>query len=125
MKRATRTTRKQCRKQVLAVEINVSRIVPELSHLNEATVSVAPEFWRPKPPAAAKPKAAAAAEAMRAFPGTFPILDCETMSGTFYELRARDSSKSRASGDTSLPQSTPETQLRIEDLRRPAESSQP
>ena len=48
---------------VLAVEINVSRIVPELSHLNEATVSVAPEFWRPKPPAAAKPKATAAAEA--------------------------------------------------------------
>jgi hypothetical protein len=48
---------------VLAVEINVSRIVPELSHLSEATVSVAPEFWRPKPPVAAKPKAAAAAEA--------------------------------------------------------------
>jgi len=48
---------------VLSNEINVSRIVPELSHLNEATVSVAPEFWRPKPPAAAKPKATAAAEA--------------------------------------------------------------
>ena len=48
---------------VLAVEINVSRIVAELSHLNEATVSVAPEFWRPKPPAAAKPKASAPAEA--------------------------------------------------------------
>lgn len=44
---------------VLAAEINVSRVVPELSHLNEATVSVAPEFWRPKPPAAAKPKATA------------------------------------------------------------------
>jgi len=48
---------------VLSVEINVSRIVPELSHLSEATVSVAPDFWRPKPPVAAKPKAAAAAEA--------------------------------------------------------------
>ena len=48
---------------VLAVEINVSRIVPELSHLSEATVSVAPDFWRPKPPVAAKPKVAAAAEA--------------------------------------------------------------
>ncbi len=47
---------------VLSTEINVSRIVPELSHLNEAMVSVAPEFWRPKPPVAAKPKAAAAAE---------------------------------------------------------------
>jgi len=48
---------------VLSVEINVSRIVPELSHLSEAMVSVAPEFWRPKPPAAAKPKATAASEA--------------------------------------------------------------
>ena len=47
---------------VLSAEINVSRIVPELSHLNEAMVSVAPEFWRPKPPAAAKPKAAAEAK---------------------------------------------------------------
>jgi hypothetical protein len=48
---------------VLSTEINVSRIVPELSHLNETMVSVAPEFWRPKPPVAAKPKAAAPAEA--------------------------------------------------------------
>jgi hypothetical protein len=48
---------------VLSVEINIARIVPELSHLSEAIVSVAPEFWRPKPPAAAKPKAPAAAEA--------------------------------------------------------------
>jgi hypothetical protein len=48
---------------VLSNEINVSRIVPELSHLNETVVSVAPEFWRPKPVVAAKPKATAAAEA--------------------------------------------------------------
>jgi len=48
---------------VLSVEINVSRIVPELSHLSEAMVSVAPEFWKPKPAVAAKPKATAAAEA--------------------------------------------------------------
>jgi hypothetical protein len=48
---------------VLSNEINVSRIVPELSHMNEAVVSVAPEFWRPKPPVAAKPKATTAAEA--------------------------------------------------------------
>jgi hypothetical protein len=47
---------------VLSVEINVSRIVPELSHLSEAMVSVAPEFWRPKPAVAAKPKAAAEAK---------------------------------------------------------------
>jgi hypothetical protein len=58
-----RNYQKTVSEAVLAVEINVSRIVPELSHLNEATVSVAPEFWRPKPPAAAKPKATAAAEA--------------------------------------------------------------
>jgi hypothetical protein len=44
---------------VLSTEINVSRIVPELSHLNDAMVSVAPEFWRPMPPAAAKAKASA------------------------------------------------------------------
>jgi hypothetical protein len=48
---------------VLSAEINVSRVVPELSHLNETVVSVAPDFWRPKPSAAAKPKATAAAEA--------------------------------------------------------------
>ena len=47
---------------VLSTEINVLRIVPELSHLTEAMVSVAPEFWRPKPPAAVKPKAAAEAK---------------------------------------------------------------
>jgi len=58
-----RTYQKTVSEVVLAVEINVSRIVPELSYLSEATVAVAPEFWRPKPPAAAKPKAAAAAEA--------------------------------------------------------------
>ena len=46
---------------VVSAEITVSRVVPELSHLNEATVSVAPEFWKPKPTTAAKPKAATAA----------------------------------------------------------------
>ena len=58
-----RNYQKTVSEAVLSVEINVSRIVPELSHLNEAMVSVAPEFWRPKPPVAAKPKATAAAEA--------------------------------------------------------------
>jgi len=58
-----RNYQKTVSEAVLAVEINVSRIVPELSHLSEATVSVAPDFWRPKPPVAAKPKVAAAAEA--------------------------------------------------------------
>src|SRR5262245_34809233 len=47
---------------VLSTEINVSRIVPELSHLNEAMVSVAPDFWRPKPVMAAKPKPAEVAK---------------------------------------------------------------
>ena len=46
---------------VVSAEITVSRIVPELSYLNETVVSVAPEFWKPKAAAAAKPKPAAAA----------------------------------------------------------------
>lgn len=58
-----KTYQKTVSEAVLSVEINVSRIVPELSHMNEAMVSVAPEFWRPKPPVAAKPKPTAAAEA--------------------------------------------------------------
>ena len=58
-----RSYQKTVSEAVLSVEINVSRIVPELSHLNETVVSVAPEFWRPKPAVAAKPKATAAAEA--------------------------------------------------------------
>jgi hypothetical protein len=46
---------------VVSAEITVSRIVPELSHLNDAMVSVAPEFWKPKAAVAAKPKPATAA----------------------------------------------------------------
>lgn len=42
---------------VLDVEVTIYRIVPELSSMNESVVSVAPEFWRPKRPAPAKPKA--------------------------------------------------------------------
>ncbi len=46
---------------VVSAEITVSRVVPELSYLNDAMVSVAPEFWKPKAAAAAKPKPAPAA----------------------------------------------------------------
>ena len=47
---------------VASTEINISRIVPELSHLNEAIVSVAPDFWKPKPVMAAKAKPAEVAK---------------------------------------------------------------
>ena len=46
---------------VLDSEVAIYRIVPELSNMNEAVVSVAPDFWRPKPPALVKPKATTAA----------------------------------------------------------------
>ena len=51
---------------VTSAEITVSRVVPELSHLNEAMVSVAPDFWKPKASVAAKPKTAAAASQAKA-----------------------------------------------------------
>ena len=46
---------------VLYSETNISRFVPELSNPPEGVVSAAPDFWRPKPPAAAKPKKSAEA----------------------------------------------------------------
>ncbi|HEV2176573.1 MAG TPA: hypothetical protein VGW33_05145 [Terriglobia bacterium] len=43
-------------------ETIISRVVPEESNPPEEVVAVAPDFWRPKPPAAAKPKPKAAAK---------------------------------------------------------------
>ncbi len=44
------------RDAVLGTESYIARFVPELSNPAESIASVAPEFWRPKPPAPAKPK---------------------------------------------------------------------
>ncbi len=41
---------------VLTTEIIIARYAPELSNAPEAVVAVDPGFWKPKPPAAAKPK---------------------------------------------------------------------
>ena len=46
------------REAVFNTETYLNRYVPELSNPPEEIVSVAPEFWRPKPPAAPKSKAA-------------------------------------------------------------------
>jgi hypothetical protein len=48
---------------VLNAEVTIFRIVPELSRMPESVVSAAPDFWKPKPAAPAKPKMAAAAPA--------------------------------------------------------------
>ncbi|HEV2494331.1 MAG TPA: antibiotic biosynthesis monooxygenase [Terriglobia bacterium] len=45
---------------VAGVEFTISRILPELSNPPETIAAVAPDFWNPKPKAAAKPKAKAA-----------------------------------------------------------------
>ena len=44
------------RESVLSTETYVNRYLPELSNPPEEVVSAAPEFWRPKPVAMAKPK---------------------------------------------------------------------
>jgi hypothetical protein len=41
---------------VLLHEVVLMRIMPELSNAPEDVVKVAPDFWRPKPVAAARPK---------------------------------------------------------------------
>ena len=45
---------------VLSTETIINRVVPELSNPTDEVAAAAPDFWRPKPPPAAKPKTAAA-----------------------------------------------------------------
>ena len=45
---------------VLGTETIINRFLPELSNPPEAIAAVAPDYWRPKPAAAPKPKAKAA-----------------------------------------------------------------
>ncbi len=54
---------KTVQEAVLTSESTINRFLPELSNPPEEVVSAAPGFWRPKPAAAPKPKAAEAGKA--------------------------------------------------------------
>ena len=52
-----RSLQSQAADNVETAETIIARIVPELSNPPAAVAAVAPDFWNPKPPPAAKPKA--------------------------------------------------------------------